>query len=109
MRLDEFEDQNPLRVRLTGVVSQLRSRAKDTGASEPYSLDALRNKLHDANINLDDEELREISKNPPLSNLLTIKGDKVLFKGIGYDTEKPEPEKTEKTLDTMSKRAAKKS
>lgn len=108
MLLREFEDQNPLRVKLTGILSQLRSRAKDTGANEPYSLDALINKLHDADIHLDAEELRDISEEPPLNNLLTIKGSKVLWKGLDSDTEEIDQKKKDDTLDKMAKRASKK-
>jgi hypothetical protein len=109
MRLFEFEDDDSLRVRLAGLVSQLRGRALDTGAKEPYSLAALRNKLHDAEINLDDEELRDMLEDPPLSNLIAnIKGDQVIFKGIGPDTAELDDEQSERTLDTMAKRAAKK-
>jgi hypothetical protein len=46
---------------------------------------------------------------PPLSNLISnIKGDQVIFKGIGPDTEELDDEQSEKTLDSMAKRAAKK-
>ena len=109
MLLREFEDQNPLRVKLTGILSQLRSRAKDTGANEPYSLDALIHKLRDADIHLDAQELRDISEEPPLDNLLTIKGNKVLWKGLDSNAQEVDQEKQDKTLDSMAKRAAKKS
>jgi outer membrane protein OmpA-like peptidoglycan-associated protein len=109
MLLYEFEDDDALRVKLAGIVSQLRSRALDTGAKEPYSLTALRNKLQNAQINLDNEELRDMLDSPPLSNLISnIKGDQVIFKGVGPDKEELDTDQSEKTLDTMAKRAAKK-
>jgi hypothetical protein len=65
--------------------------------------------LHDAEINLDDEELRDMLDEPPLSNLIAnIKGDQVIFKGIGPDTAELDDKQSERTLDTMAKRAAKK-
>jgi hypothetical protein len=46
---------------------------------------------------------------PPLSNLIAnIKGDQVIFKGIGPDTAELDDKQSERTLDTMAKRAAKK-
>ena len=109
MRLFEFEDDDSLKVKLSGIVRQLQSRAVDTGAKEPYSLTALRNKLHDADINLDDEELRDMLDEPPLKNIIqNIKGDQVYFKGIGPDTEEVDQEKKDSTLDKMAKRASKK-
>lgn len=109
MRLFEFEDDDSLRVQLAGIVSQLRSRAKDTNFDKPYSLTALKNKLGDANINLDDEELRDMLEEPPLKNLISnIKGDKVFFKGMGNDPAQDQgPDEMEKTLDKMSKKATK--
>jgi outer membrane protein OmpA-like peptidoglycan-associated protein len=109
MRLFEFEDDDSLKIKLSGLVRQLRSRAVDTGAKEPYSLTALRNKLQDADINLDDDELRDMLDEPPLKNIIqNIKGDQVYFKGIGPDTEEVDQEKKDSTLDKMAKRASKK-
>ena len=109
MRLFEFEDDDSLRVKLTGIVSQLRSRAKDTNFEKPYSLTALKNKLSDADINLDDEEFRDMLEDPPLKNLISnIKGDQVFFKGLGNEPVSDQgPDEMEKTLDKMSKKATK--
>lgn len=82
MRLFEFEDKDPLRVKLTAVTSQLKSRYLDVGGTEPLSTNALLEILKSNDIIIDKSDIYDMVKKEPLSNLIDdIKGDKVIFKG----------------------------
>jgi hypothetical protein len=115
MRLFEFAgdiapgEDDPLAIEITAVVSQIVSRIEDTDSKERMSVKALLNKLDDADINISEEQLRDMIKHEPLSNLIAnIQGDKVIFKG---QTDEPndafEPDASTKTLKKMAKRAEK--
>lgn len=115
VRLFEFDtssvDDNSMRIKLTGIISQIHAKSKDQGFKKPYSLTALLNILSDAGIPLDEEQFREMVKEDPLKNLISnIKGNKVIFKGDADsdDSEMEEPDADTNVLDKMAKRASKK-
>ena len=112
MRLYEFVEDDSLRVKLTGSVSQLIGRIRDTNTDKPYSLKALLTRLADDGISVSEEQFRQMIKNAPLKNLVAnVKGDKVIFKGsgdTGEDDSAIEPDDTTGTLKKMANRATKK-
>lgn len=110
MLLVEFMTDDPLRIRLTAVVSQLKARRKDTDTKQPMKVRSLINLLKDNDINVTKSDLFDMIKEVPLKNIIdNIQGDDVIFKGEhGSDnTADVDSDKTEKTLDRMAARAAK--
>ena len=117
MRLNEFaisEEDDSLRVNLTGIVSQLLGRIQDTGTKKSFSLTAFLNLLSKHGIPIDEDQLRDMVSQEPLKNLISnIKGDQVIFKGGSEDDDgsmdsSMEPEDTTGTLKKMANRASKK-
>lgn len=110
MRLYEFAENDPLRVKLTAVASQLRQRIEDTNMTEPMSTDALLKILADHDINLDKSDLFDIVKKEPLKNIIqNINGHEVIFKGQSSndDSEMNTPDENAKTREQMAKKALK--
>ena len=112
MRLFEFADDDSLRVKLTGSISQLIGRIRDTNTEKSYSLKALLSRLADQGISLGEDQFKDMVKNEPLKNLIAnVKGDKVIFKGeedSGDSDSAIEPDDSTSTLKSMAKRASKK-
>jgi hypothetical protein len=76
MRLFEFSDADPLRVKLVAVASQLQS------TSEPMSTDEFLTVLNKNGISLDKTDLFDIVQKEPLKNVVAnINDDEVIFKG----------------------------
>jgi hypothetical protein len=111
VKLYEFDAADHDMIVLTGVVSQLYNRIKDTGFDKEYSLRALLSKLSERGLDIDREEFIDMIKNPPLKNLISdIRGNKVIFKGQSdsTDSEIEAPDASTDTLEKMAKRASKK-
>lgn len=109
MRLFEFADNDPLRVKLVAVASQLKSRISDTNTKEPMSTDALIELLAQNDIEVDKSDLYDMVKKEPLSNIIqNINGHEVLFKGqTSNDAGDLDPGENEKTREKMAKSAMK--
>lgn len=114
MRYYEFalveSDGNPLNTKLAAVAGQIVARLKDTNSKSPISVQAFLNKLHDEEIELSRDDLEELIKVPPLSNLIAnIQDNKVIF--VGGDKQEQgdaiDPEKSSATLDRMAQQGAK--
>lgn len=113
VKLYEFESDDHDSIVLTGIVSQIFNRIKDTGFDKEYRLDSLLNTLADRGLDIDREEFIEMIQNPPLKNLISnVKGDMVVFKGQDNDDDMEslamEPDETTDTLKKMARRASKK-
>lgn len=109
MRIFEIDDNDPLRVKLTAIVSQLRSEIKKSGFKKPYSLKAMISRLRDQGIAFSEQQFRDMAEQEPLSNLISnVDGDTVTFRGTSTDDDNdaiaPGPES--KTLEKMAGRAA---
>lgn len=109
MRLFEFAGNDPLRVKLVAVASQLKSRISDTNTKEPMSTDALIELLAQNDIEVDKSDLYDMVKKEPLSNIIqNINGHEVLFKGqTSSDEGDLDPGENEKTREKMAKSAMK--
>jgi hypothetical protein len=85
MRLFEFSDADPLRVKLVAVASQLKSQ------DEPMTTDEFLTILNKNGISLDKSDLFNIVKKDPLKNIVAdVNDDTVTFKGeepIGTPTD----------------------
>jgi hypothetical protein len=109
MLLYEFSDDDPLRVKLTAVTSQLKSRMDDKNSKEPMSTNALLNILNGEGISLSKSDLFDMIKKDPLKNIIqNINNDEVIFKGHTHDNEVIDHDAAEKTVQQMAKRAASK-
>jgi hypothetical protein len=80
MKLFEFADNDPLRVKLVAVTNQLKERL--AGQSATMSTDELLNFLKQNNVVLDKSDLFDIVKKDPLKNIIhNVNKDEVVFKG----------------------------
>ena len=76
MRLYEFSDADPLRVKLVAVTNQLKS------ANEPMSTDEFLTVLNKNGISLDKADLFDMVQKDPLRNIVAdVNDDTVTFKG----------------------------
>lgn len=106
----DFDDDNPLRVATTAALSQIKADIEDSAYKKKFTVKALLKKLRDNDVRISHEQLLDLVKEEPWSNLITnVKGDSVKFKG-DPDTHSgsEEPDDTSDTMDKMAKRAAKK-
>ena len=90
MRLFEFANDDPLRVKLTAVSSQLKARYAETNSEKPLSTDAFLNILQQNDIDVEKTDLYDMVKKEPLVNIIkNINGNEVIFKGQ-QGSEEPE-------------------
>jgi hypothetical protein len=106
MRLYEFED--PLRVKLVALASQLEADARDDNFETVVTTDDLIGYFRDNGLVLDKSDIYNMVKNPPLNNIIdNIKDDQVIFKGQHVDQEES-PDEQEKIVKQMAHKALKK-
>lgn len=109
MRLYEFVEDDPLRVKLQAVANQLKDRVIDSG--QTISTDELLNYFKDNDVIIDKADLFDIVKKEPLVNIIhNVNKDEVLFKGQeGAEqlSAPPKPSDNKKTLATMAKKQLK--
>ena len=104
MRLFEFSDIDPLRVKLVAVPSQLATQ------TEPMTADEFLTVLNKNSIALDKRDLFDIVKKDPLRNIIAdVSDDKVIFKGQEDDLEGQEqgPDENEKIRQQMASKQVK--
>ena len=100
MRLFEFANDDPLRVKLTTVASQLESDYQNS--DEPLSLDDFLTILRTEGVAIDKSDIYDIIKKEPLVNIIdSIEQGNVIFKGQEVDSEQS-PTDNEKTLQQMA-------
>lgn len=105
MRLYEFADDDPLRVKLTAVVSQLKSQYQNSG--NPLETEKFLELLRNQGISLSKTDLFDIVKKEPLKNIISDINDNVVtFSG---DETGPEagPDENEKIRQQMASKALK--
>lgn len=108
MRLFEFAQDDPLRVKLTAVSSQLESRFKNQ--NQPLPLDLFLEILRKSDIAVDEDDIYDLIKKEPLVNIIdSIEGGNVIFKGqSGAEGEENGPDENQKTLQAMASKQASK-
>ena len=102
MRLFEFSDADPLRVKLVAVANQLAT------STEPMSTDEFLTVLNKNGISLDKADLFDIVKKDPLVNIIAdVNDNMVTFKGQEDDIEGQEqgPDENEKIRQQMASKA----
>ena len=104
MRLFEFSDADPLRVKLVAVANQLAT------STEPMSTDEFLTVLNKNGISLDKADLFDIVKKDPLVNIVSdVNDNQVTFKGQEDDIEGQEqsPDENEKIRQQMASKQVK--
>ena len=108
MRLFEFDNNDPLRVKLTSVVSQLQSDLEHANSEEPMSTNAFLNLLQKNKIVIDKDDIYDIIKKEPLVRFIKdIEDDKVIFRGQVFAKQPIDPDQSEQIVAQMAKKAAK--
>jgi hypothetical protein len=107
MKLFEFVDDDPLRVKLTAVCSQLKDQVIKSGKT--LSTDEFIAKLQQHGISLDPSDLFDLIKKEPLKNIIAdISGHTVIFKGQSGEMDVGSDEdKNRETISNMAKKALK--
>lgn len=113
MRLFEFEVSSKNTEELAALSQFLLARTKDTNAKKTMPISSFLDLAKNMGISLTDEQLRNISQQPPLSELIAnIEGDAdtgiITFKGAEEVAPNMSVDQARDTVDTMAKRAASK-
>ena len=104
MRLFEFADDDPLRVKLAGVATQLKANS-----NEPMPLDEFIEILRSNGVSLDEGDIFDIIKKEPLVNIIQdIEDKQVVFKGQDGEALEPKPDENEKIRKSMASKQANK-
>ena len=112
--LEVATNNNAESERLGALVKFLNGRAQDEAAPRQISISSFINLANGMGISLGVDQLKTLSQNPPLSNLIAdVQGDdlngKVIFKGSeDLDQTTMSVDQARKTVDSMAKRAASK-
>ena len=108
MRLFEFAEDDPLRIKLATITKQLQDRAIKSG--RPMDTSEFLNYLGDHGITLELSDLFDIVKKEPLSNIVkNVNKDQVIFKGQEDEddsefNQEPPPDDSEQVRQQMASR-----
>jgi len=107
---DDFEDSDSLTVATVAILSQIKSDIEDSDYKGKITVNALLKKLADAGVRISHDQLLDVVKQEPWSNMIAdINGDNVRFNGTPDEqTDNTQPDETTGTLDKMAKRATNK-
>lgn len=107
MRLFEFADDDPLRVKLVAIANQLKSNIAGTGRT--WSTDEFLNFLKQNDIVVDKADLFDMVKKEPLVNIIAnINKDEVIFRGQENTSLAPQQDdEMKKTREKMANKALK--
>ena len=113
MRLFEFAGPSIDAGKLAALADFLTGRASDTGAQKNISIATFINLARGMGVNLNADQLKELSLVPPLSNLIAdVQGDEktgeVIFKGAEEPAPNMSVDQARDTVNSMAKRAASK-
>ena len=79
MRLYEFTKSDPITSALIAVTAHLKAKYLESRSTEPMSTDAFIAILRRNGVSVSKEQLRELSKSEPLSNLISNMNDYSVF------------------------------
>lgn len=96
--------------RIAALATYHMGRDRDTGNDKPMPVAAFIKMAQNLGISLTDQQLRDMASKPPLSELIkNITDDEIVFRDGDNDTkDQMSVDQAQKTVDKMSKRAAKK-
>ena len=109
MLINELASASP--DKLAAVAKFLMGRAEDTNATKKINIQSFLNIAASLGINITPAQLRDLSQQPPLSELIqNIDGDnstgEVIFKGAQQEPTQMPVDQANKTVSKMAKRAA---
>lgn len=100
-------DDNPLRVKITSLLSQLRASYEDSGAKKPYTTNAVLQILRKDGVNLSKDDLYDIIKDDPIKNIISDFDKNVHFKGVDTDSNQSATDDSEKIVKDKAIKATK--
>jgi len=110
MRLYEFVDDNPLRVKLVALTDQLKDRFMELDPDEPVKVDDFLEYLRRHDIVIDKGDFYDIVKEEPLRNMIrNVKGQDIYFKGQTINDQPVGAPEASKIIKSMASKQAKKS
>lgn len=103
MRLFEFAD--PIITKLVAISDQLKTDLNQDQSKTNMSVDQFLEYLQKYDINIDQADLYNMIKKPPLKNIIdNIQGDNIVFKGFA-EPEMPDDQQ-QKVVQQMAKSAS---
>lgn len=109
MRIYEFAGDDPYRVKLSGIVNQIKSDWERSNTESPLKTSALINILGKNGIVLTKDQLFDMIKQDPLKNIIkNISGEKVTFFGQEEEpTKNIDSDQSEKIVKDLAKKSLK--
>lgn len=100
---------DPILIKLVAVLSNLKGRIDNREERSNWTLDELISYLRDNEVILAHDDMYELIKEPPLSNIISnIQGEEVIFKDNDSSPEgEDDAEKKKDVVKQMAKRAVK--
>lgn len=107
MLLYEFTAVDPLLVSLVATIGQLKSSIEAGNEKPDWNVDELLEYLKQNNVIIDQSDLYDMIKEPPLSNSISnIQGNRVIFKGQETIDTEQDADKNRDIVKGMAHRAA---
>lgn len=109
MRLFEFAGKDPIITKLVVLTNQLKSAIDSKEIQGEWTLEQLLNFLAANNINVDEPDIYDMVKKPPLSKVISnIENDVVTFKELEQpDLPTPDQNQSQEVVQQMAKNAMK--
>lgn len=109
MRFFEFAGPDPLLTKLVAVSSHLKSGIDSGQEHSDWTTEEFLDYLQGNDIVIDQSDLYDMIKNPPLSNIISnIQGDKIIFKGQSEEHSSDDVDKNKEIVKSMANKAIKK-
>jgi len=95
MRLYEFAGKDPIVTKLVVLTNQLKTAVENGEIQGDWTTEQLLDFLHSNGINVDEPDIFDMAKSPPLSKIInSIENDVVSFKGLEQQAAAGEPPET---------------
>lgn len=109
MRLFEFAGKDPIITKLVVLTNQLKSAIDSKEIQGEWTLEQLLNFLAANNVNVDEPDIYDMVKKPPLSKVISnIENDVVTFKELEQpDLPTPDQNQSQSVVQQMAKNAMK--
>ena len=109
MRLFEFAGKDPIITKLVVLTNQLKSAIDSKEIQGEWTLEQLLNFLAANHINVDEPDIYDMVKKPPLSKVISnIENDVVTFKELEQpDLPTPDQNQSQEVVQQMAKNAMK--
>lgn len=105
--IKEDNEDDPLKVKITSILSQLKARQRESGAKNNYSVDSVLNILGKDGVHISKDDLYDIIKNDPVKNIISDFDKGIRFKGIDKDNKSLPTDDSEKIVKDKAIKATK--